>query len=45
MAATDDRDRDDSPEARAYIEFIEQFLGVPIRMICVGRRRDQILVR
>lgn len=37
--------RDLPAEARHYIEFIEQQVSVPIRMICVGRRRDQILVR
>jgi adenylosuccinate synthase len=31
--------------ARKYVEFIENFTRVPIRMICVGRRRDQILMR
>ena len=31
--------------ARAYIEFIERFVGVPVAMVCVGRRRDQILAR
>jgi adenylosuccinate synthase len=33
------------PQARAYVEFIESFVGAPIRMVCVGRRRDQILMR
>lgn len=32
-------------EARAYIEFIEQYLDVPIRIVCVGKRRDQIIVK
>jgi adenylosuccinate synthase len=31
--------------ARRYVEFMEQFVGVPVRMVCAGRRRDQILVR
>ncbi len=31
--------------AKAYVQYIEKFLGVPIPMVCVGRRRDQILVR
>jgi adenylosuccinate synthase len=31
--------------ARTYIEFMEQFVGVPVKLVCVGRRRDQILVR
>lgn len=33
------------PAARAYVERIEQFAGVPVKMVCVGRRRDQILFR
>lgn len=32
-------------EARNYVEFIDGFTGVPIKMVCVGRRRDQILFR
>jgi len=33
------------PEAaRRYLQFIEQFVGVPVAMACVGRRRDQILL-
>jgi adenylosuccinate synthase len=40
------RDFDELPApARAYIDFVEQRVGVPISMVCVGRRRDQILVR
>ncbi len=31
--------------ARAYIDRVEAFVGVPVRLVCVGRRRDQILVR
>jgi adenylosuccinate synthase len=31
--------------ARAYIEFVEQHLGIPIRIVCVGKRRDQIIVK
>jgi len=31
--------------AKRYVEFVESFVGVPIRMVCVGRRRDQILHR
>ncbi len=31
------------PQARAYVEFVERFVGVPVRFVCVGRRRDQIL--
>ena len=33
------------PAAQRYVEFVEQFVGVPVRMVCAGRRRDQILVR
>lgn len=32
-------------EAKAYVEKIEGYLGVRIAMVCVGRKRDQILVR
>ncbi len=32
-------------QARTYVEFVEQYLGIPIRMVCVGKRRDQIIVR
>jgi adenylosuccinate synthase len=31
--------------ARRYVEFIEKFVGVPVRAVCAGRRRDQILWR
>ena len=31
--------------ARRYLRFIEQFVGVPVAMTCVGRRRDQILAQ
>lgn len=31
--------------ARAYVERVEQFVGVPIRLACVGRDREQILAR
>jgi adenylosuccinate synthase len=30
--------------ARQYLRRIEQFTGVPVKLACVGRRRDQILV-
>lgn len=30
-------------EARAYLGFVEEFIGAPVTMACVGRRRDQIL--
>ena len=32
-------------QARAYVERVEAFIGTRIAMVCVGRRRDQILVR
>jgi adenylosuccinate synthase len=28
-----------------YLARVEQFVGVPVRYACIGRRRDQILVR
>lgn len=31
--------------ARRYIEFVEEQVGVPITMIGVGQRRDQVIVR
>lgn len=31
--------------ARRYIEFVEEFVDVPVKLVCVGRRRDQILPR
>lgn len=31
--------------AQDYVRFVEQFVGVPVVLACVGRRRDQILVR
>ena len=31
--------------ARAYIDRIEEFIDVPIRLVCVGPRRDQALIR
>ena len=37
---------DDLPEAaRNYVRFIETFIGVPVRVISVGPRRDQTLLR
>jgi len=33
------------PAARRYIEYMEAFVGVRVAMVCVGRRRDQILYR
>ncbi len=32
-------------EAKAYFAFIEKNLNVPVSVVCVGRRRDQILFR
>lgn len=32
-------------QARTFIEFAQKFVGVPVRFVCVGRRRDQILSR
>jgi adenylosuccinate synthase len=38
------RGEDDLPvEARAYLEFISDFVGVPIRLVGVGPGRDQIV--
>ncbi len=31
------------PQARAYLEFIEEFVGVPIRLVGVGPDRDQVI--
>lgn len=31
--------------ARAYVERVEAFVGVPIRIVCVGPRRDQTILR
>lgn len=40
------RSYDELPAAaKAYVQFIEQHLKLPIAMVCVGQRRDQILVR
>jgi len=33
------------PQAQAYVRMIEQHVGVPIRIISVGPRRDQTIVR
>jgi len=33
------------PEARRYLERIEELVGVPIRRVSVGQGRDQILER
>ncbi len=37
--------RDLPPQATAYLDRIEAFVGVPIRLVCVGPRRDQVLIR
>jgi adenylosuccinate synthase len=44
---TSDRTRfEDLPdEARSYISFLEGKLGVPVSMISIGRRRDQVIIR
>ncbi len=31
--------------AKAYVKVMEAFTGVPVRLVCVGRRRDQILAQ
>jgi len=31
--------------AKAYIKRVEEFVGVPIKIVCVGPRRDQAIVR
>lgn len=37
---------DDLPaEAKGYIDFIEAFVGVPVRIACVGPKRSQALLR
>ena len=37
---------EDLPEAaRAYVRFVEQYVQVPVRIISVGPRRDQTIVR
>ena len=33
------------PQARAYVHRIEQFVGVPVKSVSVGPRRDQTIVR
>jgi adenylosuccinate synthase len=32
-------------EVDQYLRIVEEFVGVPVRYVCVGRRRDQVLVR
>jgi len=37
---------DDLPDnAKHYVDFIEDFVGVPVVMVCVGPKRSQTLVR
>jgi adenylosuccinate synthase len=33
------------PNARAYLRFIEQYVGVPIRLISVGAGREQTIMK
>ena len=33
------------PQAKGYLEYIEEFLGVPIRMVSTGPDREEIIVR
>lgn len=33
------------PQAKGYLEYIEEFLGVPIRMVSTGPGREEIIVR
>ncbi len=33
------------PEARAYLEDLEQYLGVPVKMISTGPEREKLIVR
>ena len=37
--------KDLPPNARAYVEFIEEFTGVPVVMISTGSEREQTIVR
>jgi len=40
------RGYDDLPEAaKAYVDRVESTVGVPVKLVCVGRRRDQVLVK
>ncbi len=32
-------------KARAYVERVEDFVGIPIRIVCVGPKREQVIVR
>jgi adenylosuccinate synthase len=41
---TDCRTEDDLPQAaRDYLEFVEEFVGVPVALISVGPGRDQVI--
>jgi len=33
------------PNAQAYVKTVEAFVGVPVKIVCVGPRRDQVIVR
>ncbi len=36
----------DLPDAaRAYLDFVEERVGVPVTMVGIGQRRDQTLTR
>jgi len=39
------RSTDLPPQVKRYLSTVEQFVGVPVRYVCIGRRRDQILLR
>ena len=46
MADTTKINYDDLPPAcRAYLEFLEQELSVPIQFIGIGKDRDSLIVR
>ncbi len=39
------RKRNDLPlNAKKYVDFIQEFLGIPVRLISVGPERDQIII-
>lgn len=43
---TDCQSIDDLPaNAKAYVAFVEKYVGIPVRIVSVGPRRDQTLVR
>jgi adenylosuccinate synthase len=37
------READLPPQARAYLDYIAEFVGVPIRLVGVGPDRDQVI--